>query len=394
VRIAFVSIPSFPCAVEVSRRPLLTRLPLIVGDAEQPRRVLDRSPEAAQRGVRPGMQIRKALGLCPDAAVLPPDPVLYRNVWQTALDAFWRLTPEVEDAEMGRAYLNATGLQAIYRDEAELADRILDTAYGATGLHASAGIANGKLPALVAASSVAPGETCIIAPGEERDFLAPHSVELLPVAPEVVERLQALGIEDLRDVARLTVPELQSQFGFLGRRLWELANGIDTDRLVPRPHTEALAGTFNFEAPVAGIDVMLAVAKQLLSRLQPSLNGRAARKLTLQGELTSGRGWEQELTLREAVSEEARLLFVLRSMISNFPPPQALRSLTLRLDDLAGESGKQLTLGERRHLQVQLEEAIGQLKSRYGYSPVYRCVDVEPWSVIPEERQILVESDA
>ena len=79
--------------------------------------------------------------------------------------------------------------------------------------------------------------------------------------------------------------------------------------------------------------------------------------------------------------------------INNFPPPQAIQSLTLRLDDLTGETGKQLLLGERRHLQLQLEEAICQLKARYGYSPVYRCVDVEPWSVIPEERQILVESD-
>jgi hypothetical protein len=67
--------------------------------------------------------------------------------------------------------------------------------------------------------------------------------------------------------------------------------------------------------------------------------------------------------------------------------------LTLRLDGLTGEKGKQLSLGEHARLQKQLEEAIQQLKARYGYSPVYRCVDVEPWSVIPEERQILVESD-
>jgi DNA polymerase-4/protein ImuB len=159
------------------------------------------------------------------------------------------------------------------------------------------------------------------------------------------------------------------------------------------PHTEALAASFAFESPVAGIDVMLAVAKQLLSRLQPSLRGRAARELVLQAELSSGRGWERRLVLREAVSEEQRLLFVLRSLLNNFPPPQAMRSLTLRMDGLTGEVGKQLSLGDHSRLQRQLEEAIQQLKARYGYSPVYRCVDVEPWSVIPEERQILVESD-
>jgi DNA polymerase-4/protein ImuB len=88
------------------------------------------------------------------------------------------------------------------------------------------------------------------------------------------------------------------------------------------------------------------------------------------------------------------LKFLLRSTLTNSPPPQAIRSLTLCLSCLTGETGKQLTLGQKQRQQRQLEEAVRQLKVRYGYSPIYRCVDVEPWSVIPEDRQILVESDA
>jgi DNA polymerase-4/protein ImuB len=71
-----------------------------------------------------------------------------------------------------------------------------------------------------------------------------------------------------------------------------------------------------------------------------------------------------------------------------------VRSISLRLGGLTGEVGKQLSLDRKKGLQRQIDEAIRQLKARYGYSPVYRCVDVEPWSVIPEQRQILVESDA
>ena len=43
------------------------------------------------------------------------------------------------------------------------------------------------------------------------------TVRLLPFDPEVIDRLQLLGLDRLRDVARLTLPELQSQFGFAGR---------------------------------------------------------------------------------------------------------------------------------------------------------------------------------
>jgi nucleotidyltransferase/DNA polymerase involved in DNA repair len=394
MRVAFVYIPRFPCAVEVQRRPDLAGQPLIVGDAEQPKRILDCSQEAYEAGVRYGMNLRKALGLCPQAAVLPPDPVLYRSRWRGVLDALDEIAPQVEDEELGRAYLNVAGLERHYRDDGHLAARICETVRAASGLLPRIGIAGGKLPARAAASSVEPGGVCAVPPGSEAAFLAPMDVDLLPVEVDVVERLRMLGLETLGEVAALSLPELQSQFGFEGARIWELANGADRDPIRPREHREEIVAGLSFEAPVAGVDVLIAGARQLLSRLRLPLKGRAARELTLQAELSSGRGWEQRLVFREAVSENDRLLFLLRSSLANFPPPEAVNSLSLQLGGLAGESGKQLHLGDRPRLQRQLEEAIQQLKARYGYSPVYRCLDMEPWSVIPEERQILVESDA
>jgi nucleotidyltransferase/DNA polymerase involved in DNA repair len=393
VRIAFVSVPRYPCAVEVARLPRLASEPLIIGDSEQAKRVLDCCAEAGRWGVRRGMTVRKALGACPHAVLIPPDPVLYGACWESTLRAFVEISPEVEDEEWGRAYLNVAGLQSHYDSEEGLGRRIVEAVRGASALDASVGIAANKLTALAAAYSAPAGEACVVPPNGDAGFLAQTNVNLMPIDPETVFRLQLLGLNSLGDVARLTVPELQSQFGFEGKRIWQLANGIDETPLCPRPYVEALTASFAFEEPVAGIDVMIAVSKQLLSRLRPTMLGRGARELVLQAELATGRGWERRLVMREAVSEEQRLLFVLRTMLNNFPPPQAIRNLTLRLDGLTGEAGKQLSLGDHSRLQRQLEEAISQLKARYGYSPVYRCVDVEQWSVIPEERQILVESD-
>lgn len=393
MRIGFVSIPRFACAVEVHRNPQLANVPLIVGDAEQAKRVFDCSALAAERQVRQGMTVREALGRCPDAVIVPPDPVLYRNLWEIVLNALWEITPEVEDEDWGRAYLNVGGLQAHYRDDEALSGSILQVIRAVSGLQAGIGIAGGKFPALAAASTAAPGSSRVVSAGNETEFLAPLSVGLLPFDAKVIGRMRMLGLERIGALAPLSLPELQSQFGFTGRRIWDLAHGIDNEALRPRTFVAPLQSTITLEAPVAGIDVMIALAGQLLSRLRPALNGRAARELALQAELTSGRGWEHRLVFREPVSEDDRLRFLLRSALTNFPPPQAIKSLTLRLSSLSGETGKQLLLGEKQRQQRQVEEAIRQLKARYGYSPIYRCVDVEPWSVIPEERQILVESD-
>lgn len=393
MRIAFVSIPRFPCAVEVQRNPALARRPLIVGDAEVPKRVLDCSLSADAQHVRHGMTIRQALGECPDAEVLPPDPVLYRVRWEAILEALGGLSPEVEDEELGRAYVNVAGLESHYRDDAALAAQVIDAVHVASGLAAQVGLAGGKFPAFAASTCVSLRESLVVPAGGEGAFLAPLSLDLLPVDPEAVRRLRLFGLRTIGEVAVLTLPELQSQFGFEGKRIRQLANGIDEESLRPRARQELLEASLTFEAPVAGIDVMVAAARQLLSRLRVPLRGRAARQITLGAELVSGRGWARQVVMREAVSEDARLAFVLRSALTNFPPPQAVHSLSLRLGGLSGETGKQLRLGERSRLQNQLEEAIRQLKARYGRSPIYRCMEVEPWSVVPEDRQILVESD-
>jgi DNA polymerase-4/protein ImuB len=186
---------------------------------------------------------------------------------------------------------------------------------------------------------------------------------------------------------------LQSQFGFEGNRLWKLSNGQDDELLRARLQSEVLQAALVFDEAVGGIEMIVAAAKQLLSRLRPPLRGRSVRELTLEAELVSQRGWSRHIVLREAVSEEERLTFVLRSALQNVPPPQEVQSLSLRLGGLGGETGKQMALGQRGPLQEQLEEAIKQLKVRYGYSPIFRCVDIDPWSVVPEDRQILVESD-
>ena len=206
MRIAFVSILRFPCAVEVRRQPSLAGQPLIIGDADQPKRVLDCSEEASSRGVRCDMTIRQALSHCPEATVLPPDPVLYRATWESVLDALGEVSPEIEDEDLGRAYANVEGLEGHYRDEKALASHLIATVLDASSLEAAAGIGEGKFPALAASTTCGPRESCIMPAGSERIFLAPLSIRLLPIEARTLSRLDLLGLEYIGDIATLTAP--------------------------------------------------------------------------------------------------------------------------------------------------------------------------------------------
>jgi len=394
MRLAAVFLPHLPCAAEAAREAALKGRPLVIGDSEQPKTVLDCSAPAQAQGVRPGMLIRQAMSRCPDAAFLPPDPAYYRDTWESALAALDQISPEVEDSRLGRAYVNISGLEPHYRDDLALGEAIVSGVRQASALEASAGIGDCKFVAFAAAVASSPDEVTVVPSGGGAAFLAPLDVTLLPVSPQVQERLQVLGLESIGDVAQISQGALMTQFGREGQRLWELCNGRDGEPLRVRPRVEVLEEKLAFEAPVAGIDVIVAGGNQLLSRLRLPLRGRSTRELCLRAELSTGRSWEKRVVFREAISEGDRLTYILKSTLNAAPPPAPVKSLSLRLSGLTGETGKQLTFGDKSRLQRQLEEAIRQLKARYGFSPIYRCVDVEPWSVIPEERQVLVESDA
>ena len=85
---------------------------------------------------------------------------------------------------------------------------------------------------------------------------------------------------------------------------------------------------------------------------------------------------------------------MLRCTLEASLPPRPVEEMEVTLSGLTGETGKQEGLfvakGRRR---AQLEEALRQLKARFGQSPVYHIVEVEPWSRIPERRLALIDYD-
>src|SRR5207245_5113031 len=110
-----VWIPLFGLRCEAARRPELASQPgaLLAPDASR-RVVWQVSPLARQVGVRPGMTVSQAIGLCPALVLCEPDPVYYRGQFGQLLAALARVSPVVEPAELGMAYVGTDGLEGLY----------------------------------------------------------------------------------------------------------------------------------------------------------------------------------------------------------------------------------------------------------------------------------------
>src|SRR2546422_163753 len=107
-------IPLFALRCEEARRPELAARPCALLDPEDARRLWQVSPLARREGVKPGLTVSQAIGLCPTLRLCEPDPVYYDAQFTRLLAALSDVSPVVEPAELGRAYVGAGGLERLY----------------------------------------------------------------------------------------------------------------------------------------------------------------------------------------------------------------------------------------------------------------------------------------
>ena len=391
MRISCVAIPSFAVAIERLRTPDLACQPVIVYDRSA---VVDASLEATN--CRPGLPLRQAKALYPHATFIEADHARYRAAFDTMLDALEEVTPLVEPAAVpGCAFADIGGLQGHYQDELALAETIVESVRDATGLLASVGLADGKFVAWVAASEVSPGDAGIVTSGREQEFLHDKDVSLLPFDAGVSERLHLLALHTLGQIAELQRSAVEAQFRRQGRRMWELANGIDTEPLRPRKQQELIEERMTFNSAVVASETLVAAGRQIVTRLVRRLRGRTARRIHTQLLCENRIVWERLETFREPTGDARRMLLVLKTRLALLELPQSVDTVAVTLSGIGNEVAKQAKLFTDTQQNVnQIAEAIRQLRTRYGRPVVWRITEVDPWSRHPEERSALVPYDA
>lgn len=390
--VACVFIPHFPLRVEILRHPELDGLPLALTDlasAAARRRIVACSPEAAERGIRIGMSVRDAVNACPQAAILTSDPVYYASVFTDLLRSLGSVSPGIEAGEPGCAFIDLRGVGRLYGGLDNVPAALLRAV--PPTLRPRIGLAVNKFTAWVAAHKARPGGDHAVPAAFSKAFLARCPVDLLPVPVETKRRLDRFGLYTLGDIARLPAGKIQAQFGSEGRRIWELANGYDNEPFRPIQHEERVIERLPLPSPTVQIETVLMGVWQLTQRLyaRPDVRGRGARQARLQLLLEGQRSWERVVALKGTVADSESLAATLRYRLAGLTLDGAVEEIALELSGLTNVYARQEELfgvGLRRRQQQRIREAVKQLKQRYGATPLYRVVPIEPWSRIPERR--------
>ncbi|MCH7578514.1 MAG: hypothetical protein IH822_12130 [Chloroflexi bacterium] len=387
--IACLHIPRFTVEVERQRRNDLTTRLILIGDAA----VLDSSLGAETSGVRRGMRMSEAIGLCHRAQVLPPDFPHYQRRFEEVLDFLASYSPEIEASGLGTAFLSLDGLS---EESSAYAEGLISSLHRRLNFMAAVGVADGKFTARVAAHITRPGLVKAASLGEEAAFMAPLPVDQLPAGESMRWRLRLLGIETIGDIARMPMGAFQQQFGPEGKRCWELANGIDDEPLLPRVKEETIVKRLQMPAPAVTLEAILMGVERLVQATygDSDRRGRWVRKAVVRAALDGGGTWELPVPFREAKADPRDAWFAVKGAVERRPPERPVEELEIELVGLCGESGKQATMfNEKGKLRDQITEAVRQLRAQHGDDLIGKVVEVEPWSRIPERRMALADFD-
>ncbi len=248
---------AFYASVEQRDDPSLRGRPVVVAWRGARSVVCAASYEARVFGVRSAMPAIRAERLCPQAVFVPPDFVRYKAASRQIREIFARHTDLIEPLSLDEAYLDVTAPLSLLPSATATAHAIRAAIREETRLTASAGIAPNKFLAKIASDWNKPDGQYVVRPHQVDAFLTPLPVGRLPGVGKVMEaKLAGLGIATVGDLRVFALEELERRFGRWGRRLHELAFGIDEHPVVSeRPTLQVSAeDTFEHDLPLAELE--------------------------------------------------------------------------------------------------------------------------------------------
>ncbi len=224
-----VDMDAFFVSVEELFDPSLKGKPVVVGGQRDERGVVSAASYAARKfGVHSAMPLRTAAKLCPQAIFVNGHPERYREYSAKVHEVLGHFSPLVEMASVDEAYLDMTGTERLHGRPLQAAQRLHDSMKSNTHLNCSIGIGTSRLIAKVSSAKAKPNGVFWVLPGREAKFLAPLAVGDIPGVGKVMEeKLHAIGIQKIGDLAKLDDRDLENRFGKWGLALAGKSRGED-----------------------------------------------------------------------------------------------------------------------------------------------------------------------
>jgi DNA polymerase-4 len=283
--ILHIDMDAFYASVEVRDNPGLAGRPVLVGGAVKERGVVAAcSYEARKFGIHSAMPMRQAIGLCPQAVVLPVRMSRYVEVSRQIGHIFHRYTPDVEPLSLDEAFLDVSGCLGLFGSAEAIGRKIKQDIKEQTGLTASVGLAPNKFLAKLASDLQKPDGFVIITEANKQQILDPLPVSKIWGIGKVTNKaLENAGIKTIGQLRTAPRYKPAMVFGNQIDDILRLAVGIDTRKVESFAEAKSVSAEETFATDIQDKDALMGVLLNQVEEVAGRLRAEhlQARTITL-----------------------------------------------------------------------------------------------------------------
>ncbi|MFC7330261.1 DNA polymerase IV [Marinactinospora rubrisoli] len=372
-RILHIDMDAFFASVEQLRHPEARGRPVIVGGTGARGVVSSANYLARGFGVHSAMPMVRALRLCPDAVVFPPDGAAYRRTSEAVMDILRSVTPEVEKLSTDEAFLDVSGAQRRLGSPVRIAELIRHRVRQEQQLTCSVGVAATKFVAKLASTHCKPDGLLLVPTEHVTAFLHPLPVGALwGVGEKAEQALTRLGLRTVGDVAAVSPETLRHELGHaLGGRLAALAWGRDDRPVVTETPDKSIGAEETFPRDVDEVELihreLLRLSEKVARRLRAS--GQVGRTVVVKlrradfTTITRSRTLPEHTDVAREINAAARELYAAAGL-----ERVRLRLVGVRVEGLtdAATAPRQLALDEPETGWREAERVMDRVARRFG----------------------------
>lgn len=318
-KIIHIDMDAFYVSVEELDNPSLKGKPVVVGH-DGPRGVVSTANYVArQYGIHSALPIAMAHRLCPNLIVVEPHFNRYKEVSRQVHEIFHEYTDIIEPLSLDEAYLDVTenkcGMDMAVDIAREIKQKIKET----TGLTASAGVSYCKFLAKVASDFRKPDGLCTVHPERAIEFIDNLKVEQLwGVGEKTAQHLHDIGVFTGKQLRGLTLLQLTTQFGKMGKMLYEFARGIDDRPVVTEWVRKSVGCERTYVNDLTRKEDMLAELDTLADELESRLlrNNFKGRTLVLKVKFSDFKQTTHSITESVTIAHKDKIMSLVKQLLS------------------------------------------------------------------------------
>lgn len=285
--------------------------------------------------------------------------------------------PVFEKASIDEFYIDASGMDKFFgafKWACELRGKIIKE----SGLPISLGMSVNKLVSKVATGEFKPNAQKQISAGEEKNFLAPLTVDKLPmVGKQTSSFLYDMGVRTVATLREMPVQFLVSAFGKNGQSLWNKAHGIDESPVVSYHEQKSISTESTFEEDTIDVrklkSILIAMVEKVAFQLreQKKLTSCVTVKIRYSNFDTETRQIHIPYT-----SSDHTLLRVVQELFDKlYNRRMLIRLVGVRLSNLV-HGNHQISLFDDTEETINLYEAIDRIKHKHGVEKLVRATTI------------------